>query len=276
MSSLTGRVALVSGAARGQGRSHCVRLAEEGGDVVGFDVCASVAGTPYPPSTPDDLAETARLVEQAGGRALLRQADVRDSAAVRAVVDAGLAEFGRLDVVVANAGIVSPASAIELTDQAWVTLLEVNLTGVWNTVRAALPAMLAAGTGSIVITSSANGGIKAPAHLAHYAASKFGVVGLARSLATELGPRGIRVNTVHPTAVATDMIHNEATYRLFAPDVAEPTAADVAPVFAGFHSLPVPWVDPTDVSEAVVWLASDRARFVTGVALPVDAGLSAR
>jgi (+)-trans-carveol dehydrogenase len=136
--------------------------------------------------------------------------------------------------------------------------------------------MLERGRGSIVIISSANGGIKAPPHLAHYSASKFGVVGMMRSLAAELGPQGIRVNTVHPTAVATDMIHNEATYKMFAPHAATPSAADVEPFFRQFHSLPVPWVEPIDVSNAVAWLCSDEARYVTGVALPVDAGLSSR
>lgn len=190
-----------------------------------------------------------------------------------------MAGLGGLDIVVANAGVVAPVAAEELTGERWRTVVDTNLTGVWNTIAAALPALLdrAADRGAcIVVTSSANGGMKAPAHLAHYAASKFGVVGLVRSLATELGPRGVRVNAVHPTAVSTDMIHNDATYRLFAPDRPHPGRADVAPVFARFHSLPVPWIEPADVSNAVCWLASDEARYITGVSLPIDAGLSAR
>jgi len=274
---LDGRVALVSGAARGQGRSHCVHLAEAGADLVAFDVCAPVTDDAwYPPATPEDLQETARRVEAVGRRIVTTVADVRDAAAVRALVDAGVAELGRLDVVVANAGIVTPAPAVELSEQSWRTMLDVNLTGVWNTVQPALPHLLARGAGSIVLISSANGGLKAPPHLAHYAAAKHGLVGLVRSLASELGPRGVRVNSVHPTAVATALIHNEQTYRLFAPDAASPTAEDAAPAFTAFHSLPVPWIEPADVSRAVVWLAGDTARFVTGIALPVDAGLSAR
>lgn len=274
---LDGRVALVSGAARGQGRSHCLHLARAGADVIGFDVCAPVTDDAwYPPSTEADLAETGRLVRETGRRAVLTVADVRDAAAVTALVEDGLAELGRLDIVVANAGIVTPSPAVDLTDEAWRTVIDVDLTGAWNTIRPALPHLLARGAGSVVVISSANGGIKAPPHLAHYAAAKHGLVGMVRSLAAELGPQGVRVNSVHPTAVATPLIHNEQTYRLFAPDAAAPTAQDVAPVFAAFHSLPVPWIEPEDVSRAVVWLAGDTARYVTGVALPVDAGLSAR
>ncbi len=277
---VAGKVALVTGAARGQGRAHCLRLAEEGADVVAVDLCAPVPGTDYPPATEADLQETAGLVRAAGRRAVTAVADVRDDAALRAAVDAAVAELGGLDVVVANAGVVVAAPAEHLTTEAWRTVVDTNLTGVWNTVSAALPHLLAGrATGSrasIVVTSSANGGIKAPPHLAAYAASKFGVVGLVRSLAHELGPRGVRVNAVHPTAVSTAMIHNEATYRLFAPEAERPGPEEVAPVFARFHSLPVPWIEPVDVSNAVLWLASDEARYVTGISLPVDAGLSAR
>ncbi|MGY1608355.1 MULTISPECIES: mycofactocin-coupled SDR family oxidoreductase [unclassified Geodermatophilus] len=277
---VAGTVALVTGAARGQGRAHCLRLAEEGADVVAVDLCAPVPGTDYPPATEADLEETAEAVRAAGRRAAARVADVRDDAALRSAVDGAVAELGRLDVVVANAGVVVAAPAEQLSAQEWRTVVDTNLTGVWNTVSAALPHLLARPAGSpsasIVVTSSANGGMKAPPHLAAYAASKFGVVGLVRSLAHELGPRGVRVNAVHPTAVSTPMIHNEATYRLFAPEAERPGPAEVAPVFARFHSLPVPWIEPVDVSNAVLWLASDEARYVTGVSLPVDAGLSAR
>lgn len=273
---LEGRVALVTGAARGQGRAHAERIAREGGHLLLVDVCGPVADTPYPPSTRADLDETVARARAAGARVHAAVVDVRDAEALRAAVDAGVAELGGLDVVVANAGVVVPAPAAATPRSAWDDVVGTDLSGVWFTVSAALPHLLARGGGSVVITSSANGGLKAPANLVSYAAAKFGVVGVMRSLARELGPAGIRVNTVHPTAVATPMIHNEATYRLFAPDVAEPTAQDVAPVFAGMHTLPVPWIEPEDVSAAVVWLASDEARYVTGVALPVDAGLSAR
>jgi (+)-trans-carveol dehydrogenase len=240
-----------------------------------------VPGTDYPPATEADLAETADLVRAAGRRAVTRVADVRDDAALRTAVDAAVAELGRLDVVVANAGVVVAAPAEHLPADAWRTVVDTNLTGVWHTVSAALPHLLdrppgATGPASVVVTSSANGGLKAPPHLAAYAASKFGVVGLVRSLAHELGPRGVRVNAVHPTAVSTPMIHNEATYRLFAPEAERPGPDEVAPVFARFHSLPVPWIEPVDVSNAVLWLASEESRYVTGVSLPVDAGLSAR
>ncbi len=274
---LAGKVALISGAARGQGRSHAVRLAQEGADLILFDVCGPVLDQPgYPPATPADLDETVALATSAGARVHAAQADVRDADAVRSLTDDGVAALGGLDIVLANAGVVAPAPAAATTTADWHAVVGTNLTGVWFTIAAALPHLTARGSGSIVITSSANGGIKAPPNLVAYAAAKFGVVGIMRTLAQELGPQGIRVNTVHPTAVATLMIHNEPTYRLFAPDVAEPTEADVAPIFTAFHTLPVPWVQPVDVSNAIIWLCSDEARYVTGVALPVDAGLSAR
>ena len=279
---MRGRVALVSGAARGQGRAHAVRLAEEGASIIAFDVCAPVADTPYPPAAPEDLDETARMVEKSGVEIVHRVADARDHDAVHALVAAGVEAFGRLDAVVANAGVAGFGPAAELAPQAWDDVVGTDLTGVWHTVQAALAPMLAGDPdewgqrGSIVITSSANGGLKAPPHLAHYASAKHGLVGMMRSLANELGPQGIRVNTVHPTAVNTAMIANEPTYRLFAPDVADPGPDDVAPVFAQFHALPVPWIEPADVANAVLWLCSAEARFVTGICLPVDAGLSGR
>jgi SDR family mycofactocin-dependent oxidoreductase len=273
---LAGRVVLVTGAARGQGRSHCLRLAEEGADVIAVDLCAPVPGTDYPPPAITDLDATAEAVRALGRRVVARVGDVRDAEALSDLVGRASAELGGVDLVVANAGIAVAAPAAEHPAGLWQSVIDTNLTGVWNTVQAALPHLLSRGRGSIVVTSSANGGLKAPPHLAAYAASKFGVVGLVRSLAHELGPRGIRVNAVHPTAVSTPMIHNEATYRLFAPHVADPGPDDVAPVFAQFHSLPVPWIEPGDVSNAVLWLASDEARYVTGISLPVDAGLSAR
>ena len=271
MGLLDGRVALVTGAAKGQGRSHAVRLAEEGADVLAVDICADIPTTPYAQGTSVQLEETARLVEKAGRRVVTRQADTRDSGALRAAVEEGVAELGRLDVVVANAGIVQIKPVAEITDADWCDVVDVNLTGTWNTVRAALPMLLAGGAGSIVITSSA-AGVKGPPGMAHYSAAKSGLLGLMRSLANELGPRWIRVNAVLPTTVDTDMVHWPEAYRAFRPDLSEPTRADVEPVFASLNVLPVPWIEARDVSEAVLWLASDRARYVTGVALPVDAG----
>lgn len=270
-------VALVTGAARGQGRSHAVRLAADGFGVIAVDVCADPATTDYPGATEDDLHETVALVTAAGGVVHAAVADVRDLDALSAAVAAGLdALGGPLRVVVANAGIAGGAPITAMEPRAWSEVIDVNLTGVWNTVKVAVPRLLTGGSGSIVVISSANGGLKAPPNLAHYAAAKHGVVGLVRSMANELGPQGIRVNSVHPTAVDTAMIHNEATYRLFRPDLDDPGRDDVVDLFESYHSLPVPWIEPCDVSAAVAFLASDRARYITGVALPVDAGLSAR
>ena len=276
---LQGRVALVTGAARGQGRSHALRLAAEGAAIIAIDVCGPVGNTPYAPATADDLRRTAELVRSSGGAIVADTVDVRDLAAVTAAVARAAAELGGLDIVVANAGIAGGAPITEMDAGAWQTMIDVDLTGVWNTVKASVPVMLAQTIDrqrSIVLISSANGGLKAPPNLSHYAAAKHGVIGLMRSLANELGPQGIRVNSVHPTAVDTSMIHNEFTYRLFRPDLQAPGRADVIELFESFHSLPIPWIEPIDVSNAVAFLASDRSRMITGVTLPVDGGLSSR
>lgn len=272
------RIAVVTGAARGQGRSHAQRLAADGAAVMAIDLCADVATAPYPGATPADLARTGELVADAGGDIHCAIADTRDLAALERAVEEGMAALGgggrRLAVVVANAGIAGGAPIEDMDAESWREMVDIDLTGVWNTVKCCV-AHLVSGA-SIVLVSSANGGLKAPPNLAHYAAAKHGVVGMMRSLANELGPRGIRVNSVHPTAVGTDMIHNDFTYRMFRPDLPTPGRADVVDLFSSFHSLPIPWIEPADVSAAVAFLASDRARYITGVALPVDAGLSAR
>ncbi|MDN5913563.1 MAG: mycofactocin-coupled SDR family oxidoreductase [Pseudonocardia sp.] len=270
MSDLAGRVALVTGAARGQGRSHAVHLAEAGADVIALDICAQIDTVTYPMSTPDDLAETVRLVEKHDRRCHAAIADVRDSAAVRAAVDGGVAEFGRLDAVVANAGI-SGYGGVErgLSDEAWRNVLDTNHTGAWNTCAAAIPHM--AGGGAIVLTSSV-GGLRGIRNLVHYTAAKHGLTGLMRTLALEHAHQSIRVNLVHPTAVNTPMIMNEGTFRTFRPDLDDPGLDDVREAFAGNNALPVPWVEPADVSKAVLFLVSDGARYVTGATLPVDAG----
>ncbi|WP_181780448.1 mycofactocin-coupled SDR family oxidoreductase [Pseudonocardia pini] len=270
MTDLTGRVALVTGAARGQGRSHAVHLAAAGADVVALDICAQIDTVTYPMSTPADLAETARLVEGHDRRCHAVVADVRDSAAVRAAVDTGVAELGRLDVVVANAGI-SGYGGVErgLSDEAWRNVLDTNLTGAWHTCAAAIPHM--ADGGSIVLTSSV-GGLRGIRNLVHYTAAKHGLTGLMRTLALEHAHQSIRVNLVHPTAVNTPMIMNEGTFRTFRPDLENPGLDDVRGAFAGINALPVPWVEPADVSKAVLFLASDDARYITGATLPVDAG----
>ncbi|GAA3247466.1 mycofactocin-coupled SDR family oxidoreductase [Pseudonocardia petroleophila] len=261
---LEGKVALVSGAARGQGRSHAVRLAQEGADVIAFDVCSQLGTVPYPLATPDDLAETVRQVEELDRRIVAREADVRDSGALTALVAEGVGELGRLDVVCANAGIATFAeNAWSITDEAWDEMIAVNLTGVWRTVQAAIPTMIDGGDGGSIVITSSTAGIKGMAGIAHYAAAKHGVVGLMRTLAIELAPHSIRVNTVHPTGVNTPMVVNDFTAQFLATDDG---AANIQ------NLLPVEMVEAVDISNAVVWLASDEARYVTGVSLPVDAG----
>ncbi|MGI8331533.1 mycofactocin-coupled SDR family oxidoreductase [Actinomadura scrupuli] len=268
-----GKVAFITGAARGQGRSHAVRLAEEGADIIAVDLCADLENVPYPLGTAEDLAETARQVEALGRRVIARRADVRDHAALRAIADEGAAEFGRLDIVVANAGVNKPAPAQDLEERVWLDVIDIDLGGVWRTCKATIPHLIGgARGGSIVLTSSA-AGLKAYANIAHYTAAKHGVVGLMKTLAQELAPHRVRVNTVNPTQVDTPMIMNEPMFELFCPDVENPTRADFAPVSQAMNALPVPWVDARDVSDAVLFLASDEARYITGVALPVDAGV---
>ncbi len=273
MGRVEGKVAFITGAARGQGRSHAIRLAQEGADIIAIDLTSQIGSVPYGLSTPDDLAETVRLIEALDRRIVATQADVRDFGAVKAALDDGVAQLGRLDIVSANAGIASFAPADELTEEQWQDMIGVNLTGVWHATKAATPHLRAAGGGSMILTSSALG-LKGIANSAHYVAAKHGVVGLMRTLALELAPDWIRVNSVHPTMVDTDMIQNEFTYGLFAPDLApeERTREALAPRFQTLNALALPWVEPVDISNAVLFLASDEARYITGVTLPVDAG----
>jgi SDR family mycofactocin-dependent oxidoreductase len=273
MGRLEGKVAFVTGAARGQGRSHALRLAEEGADIVAVDIADQISTVKYPMATPDDLAETVRQVEALDRRIVAKQADVRDYAAMKSAVDDGVAQLGRLDIVAANAGIGTFGTMEELTDDEWDDMLDTNLKGVWHTAKATIPHLRAAGGGSMILTSS-TAGLMGLANLGHYVAAKHGVVGLMRTLALELAPDLIRVNTVHPTSVDTDMIHNEATYALFAPDLGpeERTRDALGARFATLNALPIQWVEAVDISNAVVFLASDEARYITGVTLPVDAG----
>ena len=274
MGKLDGKVVFVTGAARGQGRSHAVRLAQEGADVIAVDRCADVPTVGYPMATEDDLAETVRQVEALDRRIVSRVADVRDTAALTQAVDEGVAELGRLDIVLANAGIASFAPVEDLTDEMWDEMIAINLTGVFKTVRAAVPHIRAHGQGGSIVLTSSTAGIKGLGNLAHYVAAKHGVVGLVKTFANEFAPDMIRVNSVHPTAVSTDMIHNRKTYGNFVPDKPEDevTQDDVAPLFQGLNAMPVPWVEAGDISNAILWLVSDDARYVTGVQLPVDAG----
>ena len=263
MTGLLDKVVMVTGAARGTGRVHCQRFAEEGADVIALDA----------PAVADDLRGTARDVASRNRHCALGVADVSDLDAMTDAVNAGVAELGRLDVIVANAGIHLPgAPAWELDPLDWQRTLDINLTGVWHTIKAGVPHIGDQG-GAIVIISSTNG-LRGTSNTAHYTASKHAVVGLARTLANELGPRRIRVNTVHPGAVATPMVLNDQTFRRLRPDLDNPTAADAAEVLQARNLLPVPWVEPVDVANAVVFLASDQARYITGTQLVVDAGLT--
>ncbi len=265
-----GKVAFITGAARGQGRSHAIRLAEEGADIIAVDICDQVSSVPYAMSTPDDLAQTVKEVEALDRRIVATQADVRDAGALKQAVDAGVAELGRLDIVCANAGIFSFTTE-ELEEQMWQDMIDINLTGVWHTAKATVPHLVAQGGGSIIMTSS-TAGLKGFPNFAHYVAAKHGVVGLMRTLAVELAPSMVRVNSVHPTSVNTDMIQNDSVYRLFAPDIENPTREQVAERFGEMNALPIDWVEARDISNAVLFLASDEARYITGVTLPVDAG----
>lgn len=269
MNRLEGKVAFVTGAARGQGRSHALRLAEEGADIIAVDLCAQIESVPYSMATPDDLRETQRLIEEQDRRVIAEQADVRSFEALKSVVDRGVAEFGRLDVVCANAGIFTVAdSTWEIDEQGWQDVIDVNLTGVWHTAKAAVPHMIAAGNGGAIVITSSTAGLKGFGGATHYVASKHGVIGIMRSLAMELAQYSIRVNTVHPTGVNTPMVVNEFFGELMQrrPEMGA----------AMQNLLPVEMVEPVDISNAIVWLASDEARYVTGVTLPVDAGFTTK
>jgi SDR family mycofactocin-dependent oxidoreductase len=276
MGLLEGKVALISGAARGQGRSHAVRLAEEGADIIAVDICRDVETMPYPGATPADLAETAKLVEERDRRIVTVEADVRDAQAMRDAVTEGVTTLGGLDIVCANAGVLGSMPATEITDEQWDITIDTNLTGVWNTIRPALPILIDQGRGGSIIITSSTAGLKGLRNLSHYAAAKHGVVGLARSLAFELGEHWIRVNTVHPTAIRTAMVENESIFKKYRPDLENPQWDDVKHLFSGQNMLPVPTIEAVDISNAIVWLASDLARYVTAAAIPVDAGNTQR
>jgi SDR family mycofactocin-dependent oxidoreductase len=273
---LAGKVALITGAARGQGRAHAVRLAQAGASIVAIDIVAAVESVPYDLATPDDLAQTEKLVADLGRPIQVVRADVRDQGALDAAVSAALAEFGRMDVVVANAGVISYGYTWELSEQQWQDVVDINLTGVFHTVKATVPAMIEAGNGGAIILTSSVLGFRGTTGASSYVATKHGVVGLTKSLANELGPHRIRVNSVNPSNVDTQMVLNPVTLGLFRPDLDAPTTDDVRDIMSAMHPMQIPWVESVDVSNAVLFLASDDARFITGVSLPVDAGLLAR
>jgi SDR family mycofactocin-dependent oxidoreductase len=272
-----GKVAFITGAARSQGRSHALRLAQEGADIIAVDIAGPVESIQmYPPATEEDLAETVRQVEALDRRIVATKADVRDSAALKAAVDEGVAQLGRLDIVLGNAGVFEIQPALELTDDAWREMIDINLTGVWNTCKVALPHLIEGGRGGAIVLTSSTAGLKGTPNTIHYTAAKHGVVGIMRTLANEFAQHSIRVNTVHPTGVDTVMIQNQKTWGLFAPDDPAPSREKAEPIFASTNALPVPWVEPVDISNAILFLVSDEARYITGVTLPVDAGYTVK
>ena len=273
MGTLDGKVAFITGGARGQGRSHAITLAENGADVVIVDIDQTIESVFYPLATADDLDETARMVEKTGRGVLARTVDVRDSAALDAVVAEAVKTFGHIDVVSANAGIATTMlKTWEMSERDWQDVIDVNLTGVWRTVKAVVPPMIDAERGGCIVLTSSLAGLKGYSNIAGYVAAKHGVNGLMRTLANELGPYSIRVNSVCPGLIHTDMMMNQPTYDIFRPEIDHPTKEDATEVFRTMQVLPTDWLEPQDVSEVIAWLASDAARFITGAAIPVDAG----
>jgi len=271
MGRVQGKVALITGAARGQGRSHAVRLAQEGADIVAIDICHDIASVTYPMATEQDLHQTVKLVEDHDRRILARQADVRDLTALENIVAEAMSEFGRIDVVIANAGLASMNPLLKVTEEEWADTIDVILTGSWKTVRAAVPQMIERGAGGSVILISSAAGLVGYPNIGHYTAAKHGVTGLMRSLSVELAPHRIRVNSIHPTTVDTPMVQNPATYELFT-GRADITRDEATKAFMPVNALPIPWMEPVDVSNAVLYLASEEARYVTGTTMQVDAG----
>jgi SDR family mycofactocin-dependent oxidoreductase len=273
---LDGRVAFVTGAARGQGRAHAARLAADGADIIAIDVCRPISDTiTYPAPTCEDLAETVRLVEAEGRKVLAREVDIRDLAALREVVADGIEQFGRLDIVVANAGVLSWGRMFEMSEEQWDTVIDVNLNGTWRTIRAAVPAMIEAGNGGSIIIVSSSAGTKATPGNGHYSASKHGLVAITNALAIEVGEFGIRVNSIHPYSIDTPMVEPEAMMEIFGK----------YPAF--LHSFkPMPYhpvnhdgkkglkefMTPEEVSDVVSWLASDGSATISGSQIAVDRG----
>jgi (+)-trans-carveol dehydrogenase len=271
---MVGRVALITGAARGQGRAQAVRLAAEGADVIALDVAAPIATMGYPMGTPEELEQTAALVRGHGRRVIARVADVRDRAALQAVVDEGVGELGRLDVVVASAGISPPARPMwKIPADEWRDVIDVNLTGAWNTVSVAVPQILSQSEGGSIVLISSGAGLKGVPHLGAYSAAKAGVVALAKTLANELAPRQVRVNAIAPGTVDTPMVTaNIQQFKLFRPDLADPTLEDCVEGFRSMMPMGQPWITVDEIADAVLFLASDESRWITGVVLPVDQG----
>jgi SDR family mycofactocin-dependent oxidoreductase len=274
MSKLEGKVAFITGAARGQGRAEAVRLAQEGADIIAIDICRPVETSVAEGATSDDLEETARLVKETGRAVVTAQADVRNFAELKAVLDEGVRQLGRLDIVVANAGMWNYGLTEDITEEQWDVVQNVVLKGVWHTAKATIPILKEQNEGGVMIfTTSSMSTIGAP-NMSSYCAAKHGVAGLVKTIAMELASYRIRVNSVSPTTVNTKLIHNEKTYALFAPHLAENerTMANVESAFATVPLMDIAWIEPEDIAGAVAYLASDEARYVTGLDLRVDAG----
>ena len=276
MGRVQGKVAFVTGAARGQGRSHAIRLAEEGADIIAVDLCKDIPSIGYPMATPEDLDETAQFVEKTGQRAITAQADVREAGQLREALERGIAELGKVDIVVAQAGVAGMKGEPPL--QAWIDVINTNLIGTINAINVALPhlgegaSIIATGsTAALMDTSKKDNPGNDPGGMA-YVHSKRALSNYVHDLATELAPRGIRANVVHPTNCNTNMLQSEPMYRSFRPDLEHPSRSDAEPVFYVQQAMKVPWVEPEDISNAVLWLASDESRFVTGAQLRIDAG----
>lgn len=272
MGQLDGQVAFISGLARGQGRSHALTLAREGADIIGFDLCGDIASTTYPGTTPADLDETERLIKETGRRVVVSQADVRDYAQVEAAFQRGLEQLGRVDIIIPNAGICAGGKTWEITTDAWRETLDINLTGAWHVVKAAVPTLISQNQGGSVVFIGSTEALKGAENMSSYAASKHGITGLMTCLARELGQYNIRVNSVNPTCVDTNMIQNPYVWGLFAPEMDNPTRDDVEDRFAGTHILPVPWMEPIDVSRSILYLVGESGRYITASTLTIDAG----
>lgn len=276
MGRVEGKVAFVTGAARGQGRSHAVRLAEEGADIIAVDRCADFATVGYPMATPEDLEETARFVEKTGQRVITAKVDVADAGGLRTVLDDGVAELGRLDIVVTAAGIAGMKGSADLA--AWVDVMNTNLIGTINAIHAALPhlgegaSIVATGSTAALMDVGKNDNPGTDPGGSAYLHSKRLLSQYVHNLAAELAPRGIRANVVHPTNTNTPMLQSAPMYKSFRPDLENPTQADAEPVFYVQQAMKVPWVEPEDISNLVLFLASDEARYITGTQQRVDAG----
>lgn len=266
------KVVFISGVARGQGRSHAVGFAREGARIIGVDICSDLEHAPYPGATEEDLAETVRQVEAAGGAMHAEVADVRDYRATREALKSGVERYGRLDVILANAGSYAPMPVQFVPNESWEETIEVNLTGVFHTVKAGIRNMIEQDEGGAVVITSSTAGLRGFYGAPAYNAAKHGVVGLMRSLALELAPHRIRVNSIHPTSVNTPMIINDVFPRLVRMDLEDPGVEDAAEFLQPQQAIEVPWIEPEDITNAMLWLCSEEARYVTGVALPIDAG----